>query len=234
MNKKKKMNNLEYDPEDHSYSVDGKYIPGFSEIINPLVIRICERCQGVGCEYCKGKGRTNWYTEESSKRGKWIHERCYEILKGESDTDWWRWIESKFPDFVGHLRGWERFLKEYALFGKQFISEYPLHSPEIFTAGTPDLIFPTAGIGIEIKSGLKHESHIYQISVYNHLVEWNVKQGWLSEYELPRGPMRWFLVYLTEKGYDAREYPNKLNTYRIKFQSFQATYMAYLEFTGGK
>lgn len=227
------MDDFIFEENTHTYKVKGEKVPCFSDVIEFASRQICPKCNGGGCPYCKNKGFQSWYTEESSKRGIWIHKRCYDILRKESDADWWWWIESEYDDCLGKLHGWVKFLKFYNLYKAEYIIEQSLYSAEINTAGTPDILFPSQKIGIELKSGKFKPADKFQIAVYSHLVDWNIKQGWLKGKVVP-GKWRWILVYLNNKGYDAKEYPDTMVEYLTLFRSFHATYVWNPQLIGGK
>lgn len=164
-----------------------------------------------------------FWTEESAKRGTWIHNRCYDILSGRDDLEWWTGKIRDYKDCMGEILGWIKFVSYMKLWKSPFIIEYPLYSKEAGCASKFDVIFPVEKIGVDIKTGQRHDSHIFQIALLNHLVCHNINGGWLSEYKLKPGVWLWYIVYLSDSGYDAREYPDLLKKRFNIFKSFQIT-----------
>lgn len=199
----------------HMYSVDGKWYPGVTEILDTIY-------------------HNPFWTEEGARRGQYIHARCHEITQGLIDDAWWQWIEENHPGIIYELKGWEAFLYENNLDDRPCFIEHSMFSPSLCCCGTPDVIFPADQICIEIKTGLRVPQkllHIYQIVAYDHILKDNLKTNPFAEYNF-KGPWTWYLVYLSEKGYDEINVNEAVKDEGFdfrglvnKFKSFQVTYL---------
>lgn len=103
------------EPESHRYTLDGKPLPGVSEVLGLL-----------------GLVDAQWYTEWSRTRGTAVHLALRFYL--ENDLDW----KSIDPRIQGYVQSAIRFLEDAKVTAE--IVEKPLGSRIYRFCGTPDLV----------------------------------------------------------------------------------------------
>lgn len=113
---------LQFDPTTHRYSVDGKKVPGVSEILKTV---------GLGKDF---SGVDDFYRQ----RGVAVHKAIELFIGGVLDES------SVHPLWEPYFTGFRRFIGKRSLPGGY--CELPLYSEEFGFAGTVDLYLP--GIGI--------------------------------------------------------------------------------------
>lgn len=144
---KEPSRNCHYDPETHTYSVNGIELPSVTEILQSA-----------------GLVNTAFYTEESAWRGSVVHACCQYDDEGDLD-------EASVPEEAkGHLDAWRRFKLETGI--RKFDGiEQPLFSPSY--AGIPDRTGIRDGrrFVLDIKTGVLSPWVRLQLVGYGHLIE---------------------------------------------------------------
>jgi len=107
------IDRLQFSEEDHSYTLDGKRLPGVTEILGSL-----------------GLVNTDWFTPESRDRGRAVHLGIHLIQEGTLDWD------SVCPQIVPYLIAYSRFAREMKL--ETLFSEQRMASARYRFAGTLD------------------------------------------------------------------------------------------------
>lgn len=130
---------LTFDEKEHSYSVDGRLVPGVTTVL-----------AGVGLI------DASWFSEYAATRGTYVHEATALYDRGELDE------ESLDPALTGYLGAYKRFRRE--VFSGEWQSiETPSYHATGF-AGTPDRVHPK--MVVDIKSGAKLPWHPIQLAAY--------------------------------------------------------------------
>ncbi|MDA2936854.1 hypothetical protein MYX75_01140 [Acidobacteria bacterium AH-259-A15] len=185
------LNVTEYDPQSHTYRLEGIKIPSVTEIMQSA-----------------GLIDTTWFDEESRWRGSVVHRACQ--LEDENDLD-----ESTVPDEVkGYLEAWRKFKAETGIQAFTLIEE-PLFSRNY--AGMPDRLWewrqPRRFVPryvdhmiIDIKTGSVQRWVGVQLSAYGNLVS-------------PNNPIKRLAVRISKDGkYNVKEFP--IFERRTDFQIF--------------
>lgn len=142
---------LAFNPDLHEYRVDGRLLPGVTDVL-----------KGVGIIDMSKP----WYTDYERDRGKAIHSAC-EMLDTPADgaLDW----DSLDEAIVGYVRAWQSFLVESG--AKILNVERKLWSPEYGFAGTLDRVlwWQDARTIVDIKTGQPEKWHALQTAAYQIL-----------------------------------------------------------------
>ena len=125
-----------FDPVTHSYWLNGRRIPGITELLS--IFGYIDKAQ-----YEK-RG------PNAALRGKAIHSAC-ELLD-QNDLDW----TSITDDGIPYVMGYEKFLKENDIVIEHEWSEKPLYHPILLFGGTPDrrLILNGRRSIVDLKTGV--------------------------------------------------------------------------------
>lgn len=124
---------LLFDAASHTYTLDGKVVPGVTSILKPLI-----DLSGIPKDVLEAKRQL----------GTDVHLACQ--LLNDQDLD----EESIEPQVRGYLTAYQRFLVESG--AKVMASEMRVHEPAVNFAGTLDLILHYRGVGwvVDIKSSI--------------------------------------------------------------------------------
>ena len=118
--------NLVFDPEKHSYTLDGRRVPSVT--------------QCIGAVLGKGWEAEEWYLD----RGTQIHAAAALIARGKLDWEKWQtqlreaFNEAEATSIIGRAKAVERFLKELKI--EPLETERQLASSAMQIAGTADLL----------------------------------------------------------------------------------------------
>lgn len=131
--------------EDHSYTLDGRPIPGFTEIA---------QAEGL----IKFSGIPKDVLDYAAERGRAAHLGCHYL--DQEALDW----KSVHHEVEGYIRGYEKFKKETGFV--VFLSEQPMASRTFWFACTPDKIGQLNGENtvIDLKTGAPASWHGIQLS----------------------------------------------------------------------
>jgi len=136
------MTEFRFDPESHLYYLDGKIIPGYSEIAAEV-----------------GLIDASWFTPESAHRGTAVHQLCAMIDRGQE-------IPEPIPEIRGYVEAWKAFCEQEEA-QWETIEEPTYRDIYLPFACTPDRygILKTFGRSVvEIKTGAAHPSHDLQLA----------------------------------------------------------------------
>lgn len=175
---------LIFDPETHTYTLDGVKLPSVTEITRFLAY-----------DY---KSDRPWLAEAAARRGTAVHEACMMIDYGEEPEE--------TPEIAGYLTAYRRFLMDHK--PEWQLIEHPMAGKQLGYAGTLDRYGMIDGqtVILDIKTGaaLHHEAVAAQLSGYWWLLlnEINVaaedrmalrldKSGVYELYREPNGD-KWF------------------------------------------
>ncbi len=138
---------IEFDPETHSYRVDGRPVPSVTQVI--------------------GSGRPAWVDEATweaaAARGTRIHEAAAELeLTGRRpETD---------AAYRGYLDGWLWWLRVAGVDPRPVLVEEPVASVVYRYAGTVDRVYALPGqaraLVVDIKTGSPAVWHSWQVALY--------------------------------------------------------------------
>ncbi len=139
---------IEFDPETHTYKVDGRVVPSVTQILGVM-----------GC------GNNRFYTDEGRERGKAIDDLTEMSDAGTLDLEAAR---ERYPQYVGYVEAWISFRAEMQ-FDCRHIQLKVAHA-ELGYAGTLDRLgaWPAipADVLIDIKSGAPEWWHPLQTQGY--------------------------------------------------------------------
>ncbi|MDQ5870781.1 MAG: PD-(D/E)XK nuclease family protein [Acidobacteriota bacterium] len=134
-----------FDPETHTFRIDGVVVPSVTQAIDCLNLRDTEH-----------------FTEESRDRGRDVHELCQ--FYDEGDLFW----PAVDPEYEGYLKGWIRFRQENPKFKPRLI-EQPVWNDLHRYGGVPDRVeeYGPREAVIDIKSGIRDETTGLQTAGYD-------------------------------------------------------------------
>ena len=137
---------LIFDPESHTYTLDGVNLPSVTEITRFL-----------SYDY---KSDRPWLAEAAARRGTALHEACMMIDYGEEPEE--------TPEIAGYLTAYRRFLTDHKPDWQ--LIEHPMGSKQLGYAGTLDRYGKIDGrtVILDIKTGsvLHHDAVAAQLSGY--------------------------------------------------------------------
>lgn len=142
------MNNPEFrfQPDTHTYYLDGKRIPNITRIIRPMQDE-------------------QFFTEQARDRGSQVHKAIDNIVRG---------MEYELPDeYFGYIVAWKQFVKDHDY--KSILSEQPMYHPAGW-AGTPDqygIVREGMLAVFELKTGASHPVHALQTAAQAELITAN-------------------------------------------------------------
>lgn len=113
------MNELTFDPDTHTYRLDGELLPSVSEIIAPL---------GNSAEEIGDLVEFRW--EQAAERGVLLHALLADLLLGNEPE-----IPTDYEEYADSVR---LFLDEHRL--EPYAVEEPTYSERLGVAGTPDFV----------------------------------------------------------------------------------------------
>jgi hypothetical protein len=157
------MSGFKFDPETHSYTLNGKHLGGFTEIFKSL-----------------GFIDTKFYTDEGRDRGTAVHLLCQRLDEGyEID-------ESKIDDAktLGRFQAYKRFLEETGFKPTQI--EVPVYDKKLMVACTPDRVgvMAESEVIIDLKGGAKQKWHGYQTAFQSMCLRNGAYEGIVKRYAL--------------------------------------------------
>lgn len=134
-----------YRDEDHTYGLDGKKIPGFSEIA---------KAEGL----IQFGGIPQSTLDHARDRGRSAHLACHFLDQGVLDR------ESVHPEIAGYLAGYEKFKKDHGV--EVVLSEQPMANRTHWFACTPDKVGVLDGLNavVDIKTGVPAPWHGIQLA----------------------------------------------------------------------
>ena len=143
--------NFTYNDELHEYRIDGKIVPGVTEILTDT----------GWMDYSKIPEHIR---EFALQRGSYVHLACAMLVRDELD---WSTVDEQILPYV---RGYERFLKDTGL--KPLLVEKPMGSERWGYGGTLDILGEVRGKQwlVDIKSGMVMPLCQIQTAAYEELL----------------------------------------------------------------
>lgn len=137
--------NLSFDYARHKYYLDGKPIPGVSEIL-----------EGAGLS------DPRWYKDGSAQKGTDIHSVIEQYNKGE--------LESA-GEYSGYLQAWREFLSDREITVES--AEERMYHPLYRYAGTIDCTGScgSSRVLVDVKTGVEQRWHKLQVAAYGLLCD---------------------------------------------------------------
>jgi len=146
---------LEFNEEKHEYKWDGRLVPGVSNIIAPLR---------------DFSGIPQLTLEIKREWGKAVHLYTAMYDDGTLDKDRSKWDERMIPV----VDSWCRFKEQFMLDDKNIAIEQKLYSSVFRYAGTPDRIYKSQNIIVDIKTAANPQpASGVQLAAYSRLAEEN-------------------------------------------------------------
>ena len=142
---------LEFDRESHTYTVDGVVYPSVTQVLMDV-----------------GLIDTTWFRKGSDERGTRVHWICEQADK---DTGGMRlFLDESLEEYEPYLDAWEDFKEKSGFVVSQI--ELPLYSKTLGIAGTLDRVgFLNDKLTIlDIKSGVKQKWHGLQVAGYKMIL----------------------------------------------------------------
>jgi hypothetical protein len=161
------MAKLHFDPESHSYTLNGKPVPSVTQIINAVVPKPFERAMWYGWRLAKQGLDPEDKRTEAANLGTQVHLAFASLAAGEKVDDF------DYPDeAAGFIKACRRFIDDH---GPEFLaSEHKTYSETHSYAGTLDAYVKftrreyTGRIArLDLKTGRVYpESHFPQLEAY--------------------------------------------------------------------
>lgn len=142
--------NISFNSEDHIYTVDGQNIPSITQVLTAVgLIK-----------------NTEYFTKESSERGKAVHEACQLFLRNNLDMDGLHKL------LIPYLTGFSNFILDSKIQPILNLCEKPIASKRLSIAGTPDICgkLNKQTCVFEIKTGDENHAQ-FQTAGYEILIE---------------------------------------------------------------
>lgn len=137
------MKNFVFDPETHSYTLDGRKLPTVTGVLASV-----------------GIIDTTFFTEEAAWRGSVLHKCCELDDLGKLDES------SVDQSVAGRLQGWRKFKAETGFKATEI--EKARYSKTFLYAGTPDRMGRIGKVNVlpDLKSGAHQDWHPIQLAAY--------------------------------------------------------------------
>ena len=172
-----KSPNLNFDPENHEYRIEGAIVPSVTQVL------------GILYDFSREKMSID-KIEEAKSKGTYIHKCCELDDLGELN---YNSLEKEIKPYV---QAWGKFLEDFKLDRyKPEAIERPEYSQKYMYAGTVDRIwkgFPGLfedGLLVDIKTGNEYPTYPLQMMAYHQLVyeNYGIKPDLITVYLKPDG-----------------------------------------------
>ena len=164
---------VEFDPEQHAYTVKGFRVPSVTQVINQYQkVTICGGAYMV--DVFTGATFDASLFERAGNAGTALHKGTELLLTGET-LDW----SALAPQLVAPLENFAAFLEDFPM--KPLMIETPMYSQKWGYAGTVDWIVEMFGKRwlIDLKTGIVSKMAGVQTSAYEKLFRENT--GWTGQ-----------------------------------------------------
>ncbi len=146
MTERRELSEIVLDPESHIYYVAGVRVPGVTKILQDAGF--------VDYRFCP---------QDAISRGQWVHS-----VIAEMEADMFSARVDGRIDWAGYIAAWEEF-RATIDYGPGEI-EIARYREDLGYCGTPDVVYPGAGVVIDYKTGSPRPADAIQLAGYALLV----------------------------------------------------------------